>query len=336
MPRIFELLLKECHASSQIQQLLDSTETKVIVPALQLTRAILTLLPEFRAKFHREGLYHCLSLMSELPAKSATSAPASLATTPMDVGSSGWRQAQMPTGSKSEQRRNISAYRFAHRKGESSASSVRRVLHSESDTASLDAAAAAAVKTAQEQLSAALGETGEEAGKRQSGLSAAMKEALSVEDDEEEEEGEVPDPTDEELADPALAALPIPAIPNKVTKGENSAKSAAETGSMSSTSTTLSGLSTPLTHANIFHKTFGARIRCDSTSRKELELSWARDESKKILDEFFVEFETADEEGGTIAKLKEAAATINKSDVEQEQKRRALAHIAEILMVNKQ
>ena len=105
------LIEKDCHACTQIQQLLDSSDTKVIVPTLQLTRALVTLLPQFRSKMQREGLFHCLTQMSELPEKSAISAPASLATTPMDRLSH-----HLPTGSKSEQRRTASAsYRF-HRK----------------------------------------------------------------------------------------------------------------------------------------------------------------------------------------------------------------------------
>ena len=105
------LIEKDCHACTQIQQLLDSSDTKVIVPTLQLTRALVTLLPQFRSKMQREGLFHCLTQMSELPEKSAISAPASLATTPMDRLSH-----HLPTGSKSEQRRTVSAsYRF-HRK----------------------------------------------------------------------------------------------------------------------------------------------------------------------------------------------------------------------------
>ena len=108
----FLTFLKDCHASSQIQQLLDSTDPKVIIPALQLTRAILTVLPEFRAKFQREGLFHCLTQMSEFSVtqKTVTSAPASLATTPID------RSHQIPSGSKSEQRRKVASNRFSQRK----------------------------------------------------------------------------------------------------------------------------------------------------------------------------------------------------------------------------
>ena len=101
--------------------------------------------------------------------------------------------------------------------------------------------------------------------------------------------------------------------------------------SMSSNSTTLSGMSTPLTHANIFHKNFGSRIRYDSQSRKEIELCWAREESKKLLDEFFVEFETEEEQGGMIGKLKEAAGSLSTGD--KTSQREALKQISEIIMV---
>ena len=90
-PIVLEVMLteKDCHACSQIQQLLDSQDIKLSVRALQLTRAILTILPEFKTRFRREGLYHCLLKMSELKFKSpaATSAPASLLNTPVDTRS---------------------------------------------------------------------------------------------------------------------------------------------------------------------------------------------------------------------------------------------------------
>ena len=125
-------------------------------------------------------------------------------------------------------------------------------------------------------------------------------------------------------------------MPNKVTKSEQSASAATsskpDSQSMSSNSTSLSGMSTPSTHANIFHKNFSSRARCDSTSRKEMELSWAREESKKLLDEFFVEFETEQEDGGVITKLKEAAK--NLSSQEKEKQREALKHISDIITVS--
>jgi len=87
-PIVLESLLTEtdCHACSQIQQMLDSQDMKLSVRALQLTRAILTILPDFKIRFRREGLYHCLLKMSESKFKSpaATSAPASLLNTPVD------------------------------------------------------------------------------------------------------------------------------------------------------------------------------------------------------------------------------------------------------------
>lgn len=90
-------------------------------------------------------------------------------------------------------------------------------------------------------------------------------------------------------------------------------------------------MSTPLTPANIFHKNFPSRIRCDSSSRKDIELTWARDESKKLLDEFFVEFETEEEQGGMISKLKEAAGCLTTGD--KAVQRNALKQISEIIMV---
>lgn len=102
-PEVLNVLLsgKDCHACSQIQQLLDSQDIKVIVRALQLTRAILTILPDFKNKFRREGLYHCLAKMTEIKFKSPAvqSAPGSLAATPTNR--------LEPPGTINEQRRSF-------------------------------------------------------------------------------------------------------------------------------------------------------------------------------------------------------------------------------------
>lgn len=102
-PEVLNILLsgKDCHACSQIQQLLDSQDIKVIVRALQLTRAILTILPDFKNKFRREGLYHCLAKMTEIKFKSPAvqSAPGSLAATPTTR--------LEPPGTINEQRRSF-------------------------------------------------------------------------------------------------------------------------------------------------------------------------------------------------------------------------------------
>ena len=88
-PATLEILLNapNCAASGQIQQLLDAPDVKVAVRALQLTRAILTIVPSFTAKFRREGLFHSLTKMTKAKTKSPltpgpSSAPGSLTTTP--------------------------------------------------------------------------------------------------------------------------------------------------------------------------------------------------------------------------------------------------------------
>ena len=94
----------------------------------------------------------------------------------------------------------------------------------------------------------------------------------------------------------------------------------------------LSGMSTPLTNQNIFHK-FASRIRYDSASRKEIEWSWIRSESKKILEEFFTELESEEEESGAIQKLKTAANTLSETGNEPQAYQNALKIIAEIIKV---
>ena len=114
--------------------------------------------------------------MSEMPERTVTSAPASLATTPMD------RANQIPTGSKSEQRRNpSSSHRLSQRKKEL----ARRRIQSDCDTTE------SKIKSAQEQLTAELNED-----------HAAMARALNA--------------ATEDGADSAsLSALPIPARVDK-------------------------------------------------------------------------------------------------------------------------
>ena len=74
-PADLETLLNapNCAASGQIQQLLEGSDVKVGVRALQLTRAILAIVPSFTQKFRREGLYHSLNKMSTY--KLATKSP---------------------------------------------------------------------------------------------------------------------------------------------------------------------------------------------------------------------------------------------------------------------
>ncbi|CAG5104741.1 Oidioi.mRNA.OKI2018_I69.chr1.g1498.t1.cds [Oikopleura dioica] len=286
------LASQESETCSQIQQLLDSSDTRILVPALQLTRTVLSILPEFQSKFQREGLVHCLTQLQtrKLRVHSTSvsgplSAPASLATTPSDQN----RPLRF-AGSQSETKRVKS------RKSGSYLTSLMPSRKLYPDAEKIDATE----KTVKEQLNDAIANVEKE---------IKVQQAL------------------ESLESPTNP-LPIPTLPTDVKRKEQEPEAppaapsseSAEGSSTATSATTLSAnsmLQIPTSSGKTETQSH-YRNRCDSQSRKEIELNWARQESKEILEEFFKDQENEEGQSALITQLIEVNEMLKQGDLSKQ------------------
>ena len=278
------LASQESETCSQIQQLLDSSDTRILVPALQLTRTVLSILPEFQTKFQREGLVHCLTQLQTRKVRvhstsvaGPLSAPASLATTPSDQN----RPLRF-VGSQSESRRVK-----ARKTGILNSLAPSRKLYVDPEKEPAEETE----KTFKEQLNDAIKNAKEE---------IEVKKAL------------------DSLESPSNP-LPIPTLASDVKKKEPApANESAEGSSTATSATTLSASSLLQIPTSSGKVEASFRNRYDSQSRKEVDLTWARQEAKDILEEFFNDQENEEGQSALISQLMEVNEKLKQSDLSKQ------------------